>query len=258
MVRVLILEGNTPAWLTSGPAGAACFVSTFQRLDPKLSLQILNPYQRAVSPGDFDAVDAVVFTGSGEAWAADAPETACQREAMELALAAGRPIWGSCNGMNLAAVVLGGSVGPNPNGIEVGLAENLQLTEAGEIHPMMAGRAPGFAVPCIHRDHVLQLPSQAQLLAYNAHTAVQAFAMDAGGADIWATQYHPEASLDDIAAYVRHQGIFDHLGEAMGLLKARHIDFEARSSELANWVRYVKQRSQPQTPQRQGETPAAT
>ena len=173
---------------------------------------------------------------------------------MELALAAGKPIWGSCNGMQLAAHVLGGAVGESPNGQELPVARDMQITLAGQDHPMMAGRRPGFAVPCVHRDEVRRLPEGATLLAGNAHTLIQAFVHEAEGIDLWATQYHPELSLADIAGFVRAQGIFaDHAVMAEDLDAAEHnpdatrrlqLDPhetrpEIRATELANWLRHV-------------------
>ena len=84
---------------------------------------VVNPYEGILNADDFAGVDGVVFTGSGVSWSTDAPEAACQRAAMELAFDAGLPSWGSCNGMQLAAVVLGGQVAASPNGLGLALRE---------------------------------------------------------------------------------------------------------------------------------------
>jgi GMP synthase (glutamine-hydrolysing) len=203
---------------------------------------------------DFAGVDGVIFTGSGETWATDAPEAAPQRAAMELAFGTGLPVWGSCNGLQLAAVVLGGAVGAAPNGVEIGLARDIQLTDAGRSHPAMAGRLPGFAVPCIHRDEVQRLPTGAQLLASNAHSPVQAMAYAKGGVDFWGAQYHPELTPQYIADLIRRRGRLNEFARLAPDLDRAETDAaaatrlgttpqdmkpRARTRELANWLDHV-------------------
>lgn len=254
---ILIFEGNTPATHAAGNVAAAGFVSTLMALAPGLVLKIASPYAGPVDADLVARADGFVFTGSGEAWATDAPEAAPQRAAMEQAFATGRPVWGSCNGLQLAAVVLGGAVGASPNGVEIGMARDGRLTDQGRDHRMMAGRADGFAVPCIHRDEVQRLPDGAVLLAGNAHSPVQAMAYDQGGVDYWGTQYHPELSPADIATYVRTSGVLQgseqlatdlerahHDGAAAGRIGARPADLPVpvRARELANWLAHVAER----------------
>jgi GMP synthase (glutamine-hydrolysing) len=258
-MHILIVEGNTPEKVAVGVAGSTSFETTLRALHPDIGLSTKNPYSAELRPTDFDNVDGVVFTGSGEAWATDAPEAAPQRAAIELAFESGLPVWGSCNGLNLATVVLGGAVAENPNGIEIGLAKDLRLTEAGQTHPMMQGRSRVYAVPCVHRDHVSRLPEIAVLIAENDHTKVQAFAINSGGIDFWGTQYHPEASPSDIAVYVRNRGIFAHLHAMADDLDAAETDSDAamrlgtrpealsfgtRSKELSNWLEHVGARAE--------------
>lgn len=255
MTTLLILEGNSPHLNEAGNIAARAFESLFKWIDPALDLVTLFPYKVAPTEADMAAADGIVFTGAGVAWSVDGEEGLAQVRAMELALRSGKPIWGSCNGMQLAAHVLGGTVGISANDHEVPLAKEMQITEAGASHPMMAGRHSGFSVPCIHRDIVVKLPAQAKHLAGNAHTPIQAFAYEADGIDLWATQYHPELSLAEIAGFVRARGIFaDHAvlaedldiaeenAEAAARLGASPEDLttEARTTELRNWVAHVK------------------
>lgn len=176
-------------------------------------------------------------------------------------MASGKPIWGSCNGMHLAALMLGGTIRENPNGIEVGMARDMALTIEGQHHPMMAARAPRFAAPCVHRDEVETLPDGALLLAGNAHTPVQAFAFDGDGMTIWATQYHPELSPAELCAYLTATGtIFDDFTGLVGDLGGAETDRQAaqrlgttpeevapanRAVELLAWLDLVAQRADP-------------
>lgn len=252
MTHLLIIEANTPDM----PPATAGFVEAFARLDQTVTIAQHAPYTDPLSVDHLAGVDGVVFTGSGVAWSTDAAEAKPQRDAMELVFQHGLPSWGSCNGMQLATVVLGGVVGASPKGIEVGVAQN--LARADTDHPMFAGRAATWETPCIHRDETQRLPIGAVLSATNDHSPVQAFAYEQNGVDFWGTQYHPELSTTRIADYMRNRdSIFqDHadmiadldIAETNEQAAARlgttpdMLAFDTRTLELANWLAHVKDR----------------
>jgi GMP synthase (glutamine-hydrolysing) len=257
MTTILIIEGNSPAKTAAGLSASDAFVQAIPGLSADTKLRIANPYSAPLSTADVEGIDGVIFTGSGEAWSVNAPEVKPQRTAMEMALGFGLPIWGSCNGLQLAAVVLGGAVDASPNGTEIGVARDIRLTKEGGTHPAMAGRAHGFAVPCTHRDEVQRLPEGAQLLAGNAHSPVQAMAYTKEGIDFWGTQYHPEFSAQYIAELIHHKGLANKLAKLVSDLEIAETDmaaaarlgttpdamtFEARTRELANWLDHVAAR----------------
>ena len=237
-LTILVVEGNTPELCAAGEVMAPRFADALTELDPRVVVAHTAPYEAASSStadgprgaelarelatsdcGDIlRGVDGVAFTGSSVAWSTDAPEARPRRSAMAAALASGLPVWGSCDGLQLASVVLGGTVRASPRGAELGLALDVRPTgDGGEAHPMFAGRhdrgGRGFAAPCIHRDEMaLPVPAGAVVLAANAHSAVQALAVEGpatitgpDGAvevrvDFWGTQYHPECRPSDVAA----------------------------------------------------------
>ena len=253
MSKILIIESNTPDMNAVGGIACGGFIRTIFGARPATEVNVASPYGGNLRGGLFDEVDGVIFSGSGVAWATDAPEAAGLRKAMEEAFAAEKPVWGSCNGMQLAAVVLGGAVGASPKGHEVGLALDLALTEMGAMHPMMAGRTEGFAVPCVHRDEVQKMPDGAVLLAGNDHSPVQAMVYEQNGVDFWGTQYHPELSASEVGAYL-NRGIFEDQRHLQSDLLAADFDPEAatrlgapegallldtRARELLNWLDHV-------------------
>lgn len=258
MSKILIVESNTPEMNAVGGVAAGGFIRTILGARPATEISVASPYGAPLRRALFDEVDGVIFSGSAVAWATDAPEAEGLRNAMEEAFAAERPVWGSCNGLQLAAVVLGGAVGASPKGHEVGLALDLALTESGARHPMMAGRADGFAVPCVHRDEVQRLPEGAVLLAGNAHSPVQAMSYQKGGVDFWGTQYHPELAASDVGGYL-DRSIFEkerHMkpdlmaadfdGDAAARLGAPEgaLLLDTRARELLNWLDYVAAKSE--------------
>lgn len=245
MTAVLIVESNPASRRQAAPE----FLSSLQQLDPTVKTRVIAPYDAEVTEADLAGVDGAIFTGSGVDWSTDAPEAAPLRAVMERVFAAGIPSYGSCNGMQLAACVLGGAVGASPNGREDGLALNIALTEQGRSHPFLAGRSDGYAVPCVHRDEVQRLPEGAVLLAGNAHSPVQAFAYERGGVRFWGVQYHPELSPADIAAdFLRHGNGSEALrhdlsiaatdADAARRLGAAPQDMvpETRLTEIRNWL----------------------
>lgn len=259
-LSVLVLESNPPDMVAAGRAAARSFYDTLPHVAEGVTLCVAAPYETPFDPGVLEGVDAVIFTGSGVDWCVADEQAAPLVRAMEAVFHAGLPVWGSCNGMQLAGHVLGGVSALAPKGREDGLARDVTLTEAGRSHPMMAGRPDVFAVPCVHQDEVRVLPQGATLLAGNAHSAVQAFAYETGGVDFWGTQYHPEFSAGFVADMLAaragyeggHEGGLDAVCED---LRQAETDpqaaarlgttpqaqaVQARAVELRNWVAHVR------------------
>ncbi len=260
MTRVLIVESHSPALCARDRAAgresaADMYAGAFRSFDPELSTQIVAPYEDEVAR--LDGIDAVAFTGSDVEWATDDPRAVPLARVMEDVFARGLPTLGSCNGMQLAAVVLGGGVGASAAGYEDGLARQVRLTAEGNTHPMMAGRNGEFAAPAVHRDEVTALPDGAELLATNTHSRVQAFAYDKAGVSFWGVQYHPEYAAPVIARKIRETGrsdagfaddlaVMDRDEDAAGRLSVspRDLQPQQRLTELRNWLEFI-QRDKP-------------
>ncbi len=256
MSTLLIVEGSPPEIMAAGHFEADAFLATIKILAPGTACRPVAPED--VVPGEiFTGVDGVIFTGSGGPWPADAPEVAPWRDAMKVAMDTGLPIWGSCNGMQLAALVLGGAVGPSPNGIEIGVTRGMKITEAGQTHPLMAGRSDGYAVACMHRDEVQRLPEGAILIASNAHCPIQAFVYEKDGVDFWGAQYHPELEPKGVAGHIRRASIYSGFADLAADLEQGDTAAAAaarlgttpqafapqnRARELVNWLAHVAAR----------------
>jgi GMP synthase (glutamine-hydrolysing) len=99
----------------------------------------------------------------------------------------------------MAAVAAGGEVRKNPNGRELGFGRKIRLTAEGQAHPMYTGKPEVFDGFIMHLDEVSRVPSGARLLATNEHTPVQALEVRHKNGIFWATQYHPEYDLYEMA-----------------------------------------------------------
>lgn len=115
------------------------------------------------------------------------------------AAASGLPFLGVCYGHQLLADALGGSVGANPAGREIGTVE-VDLAEASRDDLLFGALPSQLVVQATHRQSVLELPPGARRLGANAHDANQIFRL---GERSWCVQFHPEMSDEIIGHYIR-------------------------------------------------------
>jgi len=184
-------------------ANAQLFHDALQLHDPSVCSVAMNVADRetlseGVALGDFDGV---MLTGSPLSVCDQSPTVRHQIDFTRAVFACGMPVWGSCYGLQLATVALGGVVRRNPNGREIGVARAIQMTDVGVAHPMLCGRPSVFDALCSHEDEVETLPPGATVLARNDVSPVQAVAVPApAGGEFFGTQYHPELDLAVVAA----------------------------------------------------------
>jgi GMP synthase (glutamine-hydrolysing) len=113
------------------------------------------------------------------------------------------PFFGSCWGVQMAAVAAGGDVRRNPLGRELGFARNIAPTAAGLPHPLLRGRPAAYDAPAIHLDIIATPPANCTVLASNALAPVQAAEISHEGGTFWGIQYHPEFSLREVGVILR-------------------------------------------------------
>ncbi|MBN1565077.1 MAG: type 1 glutamine amidotransferase [Anaerolineae bacterium] len=148
--------------------------------------------------------DAVIWTGSDlTIYHTDDERVTRQVELARAIFAAGVPMYGSCWGVQMAAYAAGGDVRKNPRGREWSIARNIRLTDAGREHPLMRGKPDVFNGFIMHLDEIVSLPPESVLLATNEHTHIQALEVRHKNGIFWATQYHPEYTLYEMARLIR-------------------------------------------------------
>lgn len=151
-----------------------------------------------------EEVRAVVITGSG-AMVTDRAQwmeytAAWLRKAVDEEI----PVLGICFGHQLLAHALGGEVGYNTRGVEVGTA-TIRLMEAAEEDRLFAKLPKQFPAQVSHQQSVLRLPRGARRLAVSDKDPFQAFAY---GQCAWGMQFHPEfneAIIQHFIAFYREQ-----------------------------------------------------
>lgn len=203
MTRLLLMEGNTAekcarAHELGVRTSSEIYIEAIAAHYPQIALDVLNGAEAGEAiPGGRTWADYAGFVVTGSALHAYDAEFAVtnQIELLKQAAEAGLPVFGSCWGLQIAAIAAGGEVAFNPRGREVGFARKILLNEAGAAHPMFKDKAPVFDAPCIHYDEVVRLPEGATLLASNAHSEIQAAVIPLANSEVWAVQYHPEFDL---------------------------------------------------------------
>lgn len=216
MTHILIVEGNSESLVSVTSTGqirgaAERYADALTPLAEGLTFSVTRPhFEHDPAPRpDWNQIDGVVFTGSGVYWSADDDEAASARDVMATAFQKGKPVFGSCYGMQIGAAVLGCRVQANPKGAELLIARNIRQTKAGKGHRLYAGKPEQFDALCIHRDDVVEIASGLEILGENEHCAIQSVASRSGDVTFWGVQYHPELDFEDIARYVRRSDVED-------------------------------------------------
>jgi len=208
-LHLLIVEGNTRADREAYRAGLGmtageAYSQTLKQLAPDADCEICFPADEGAELPDaagLEAYDGVFITGSALNLYDGGPAIRRQIDLARAVFASTTPFFGSCWGLQVATAAAGGEVLRNPKGREIGVARNIWPTEAGRAHPLLAGRRAAYDAICSHLDIVTPAPG-ALVLAANAMSAVQAAEIAWGGGTFWGVQYHPEYSLNEIAAII--------------------------------------------------------
>lgn len=274
-MRILMMEGNTPKLQQKAEAmGVRTASDIYSRaihfFNPEAIIDVVEGTEGEFLPAGKSYADyqGLVISGSSLHAYDQTPEVLNQIEGLNRFAETGKPILGSCWGLQIAAVAAGGEVGLSPNGRELGIARKILLTEAGQIHPFMAGKPSAYDAPCIHYDEVTVLPEQATLLSGNRHSPVQAAIIPVGQSEVWGVQYHPEFDIAQLRmlfelyqedmlkqGFVTSDDQYQTLVHYYRQLEAKPDDTaiawqlgidqdvlndELRGAEICNWLKYLE------------------
>jgi len=147
-----------------------------------------------------DAVKSIIITGAGAMVTDDFPWITESAEWLARAAESQHPILGICFGHQLLAHALGGTVGDNPHGLEVGTIP-VHLTREASDDSLFRHMPVQFAANVSHMQSVIKLPDGARLLAYSKREPVHAFSY---GELIWGIQFHPEFDAKIVKQYIHY------------------------------------------------------
>lgn len=148
---------------------------------------------------DADAISGVAITGSAAFVSQPEPWSTRTESWLPAIVDAGVPILGICYGHQLLAAALGGRVGPNPLGREIGTVR-VDIGAASRRSDALLGGLPDCVdVQATHVESVLELPAGATWLGGNDAEPNHAFAY---GDSAWGVQFHPEFDGDVMRGYL--------------------------------------------------------
>lgn len=275
MPNILVVEGNAQSTTdTMVSMGARPYSESYAALLESFSTDIhcTIAYPAEKGPDCLPAnttlsdFEGIAWTGSALSVYADQPEVARQVAFAKRCAEAGVPVFGSCWGLQVMTVTLGGKVQKNTKGREIGIGRDITLTTAGRIHPLFAGKGPVFDALQVHGDEVHCLPPNAVVLASNAMSEVQAMVVETEEVSFWGVQYHPEFHFNTLSVVVRRlmnvlirEGVYTSIEEVERIISdfskmdrndpAAHALIEKygvpetvsrptlRSAEIYNWVK---------------------
>ena len=144
------------------------------------------------------------------------------------------PFLGACYGVGTLGVHLGAPI-DRTYSEPIGVVP-VTLSDAGASDPILAGLPPTFNAFVGHKEAIRSLPDSATLLASSPTCPVQVFRV---GANVYATQFHPELDVDGIIlrihAYANH-GYFAPDELEATLAAARRAPVTEPSRMLRNFV----------------------
>ena len=250
------------------------FLDFLRREAPNASGEIVyvaDPDFALPAGATIDDFDGFIWTGSDlTVYHVDDPRVAGQIEFARALMNTGAVSYGSCWGIQMAALVGGGEVAVNPRGREWGIARDIELNDAARTSPMLDGKPAKFDAFIMHLDEVTRLPQGTASLGGNAHTSIQAAVLENDGATFWGLQYHPEYNLYEMGRLIAaraealvKEGYFpdeEAVATYASNMKALHanpdsaelrewlqvgddiIDPQIREVELRNWLRFIDSR----------------
>ncbi|MCB2145313.1 MAG: glutamine amidotransferase [Deltaproteobacteria bacterium] len=161
----------------------------------------------------------IIITGSHDMVTEKHPWSEKTADWVKQAVEADIPLLGVCYGHQLLAHAMGGVVGDNPRGKEMGTV-SIRLNPDGRQDRLFEGTPETFVAHACHSQSVMQLPAGATLLASSDMDPHHAFVI---GRRAWGVQFHPEFDGQILRLYV-HRFADD--------LKAQGCDVERLLAEI--------------------------
>lgn len=191
----------------AGSSSAETYAGTLRDLRPGGTIEIVSCVETDAVPNIWDLAryGAIFFPGSPLQMQDDTVEARRAARFMEGVFESGVPAFGSCAGLQIAAVAAGGTCKPRQPRMEAAFARRITATQAGRAHPLLAGRPAAWDAPAMHASEIVDLPAGATVLAETRTTPVQAIEIRRGNGLFWGVQYHPELTLAEIASSLRRQ-----------------------------------------------------
>jgi GMP synthase (glutamine-hydrolysing) len=150
---------------------------------------------------DPETLSGIVITGSAAMVSERQDWSERTAEWLGGAVNSGTPTLGICYGHQLLAHALGGEVGLNPAGRQIGTVTT-QLIDNGKKDPLFTELPDCFSVQTSHSEVVLKPPPNTERLATSPLD--ENFAIKFAE-KVWGVQFHPEFSGQIMSEYIRYR-----------------------------------------------------
>lgn len=114
----------------------------------------------------------------------------------------GKPTFGACFGLHVLIEGLGGTIGLLDGKLELG-TYSMELTGDGATDPVFGHLPRTFAAQMGHHDWVLAMPRDPSVVVLAGSDSAPCHAIRVGDAPIYATQFHPELTKDELGHRLR-------------------------------------------------------
>jgi GMP synthase (glutamine-hydrolysing) len=182
-------------------------------------LTVASVFEEAALPRP-ENLTGIVITGSSAMVSHREPWSERTAAWLREAVMCETPLLGICYGHQLLAHAMGGRVGSNPRGREIGTIQ-VQLEECAARDPLLAGFAGSVRMHASHLESVLELPGDAVRLGASDGDPNAVFSI---GSTAWGVQFHPEFDADVMRGYIE---------ERREQLCAEGIDADERLDQVA-------------------------
>ena len=158
----------------------------------------------------------------------------------------------ACWGLQITTTVAGGKCRVAPNGAHTGIAQDIELTEAGKKHKLYKSKPHKFTAPAFNFDEVEIPPKNSVLLASDKINKFGAMYFTHGKSEVWGLQYHPEIPYSYMIKLLKHRKkkLIDNKSFKNENEIDKHIDLitredqktndNGRTLELKNWLEYLE------------------
>ena len=259
-LKLLIVEGNTKEE-NANFSNAGCapqsqnFKKHLQNIEPNSEIDIVEPINDdSISKiiSSLKKYDGVVLTGSTLRLNEDIKEVKKHIEFAQTCFKYEKKIFGACWGLQVTVMAAGGKCRVSPGGPHIGIAYDIELTEAGKKHKLYLNKPKKFTTPSFNYDEVEIPPKDSILLASDKINKFQALHFYVGKSEIWGIQYHPEIPYDYMIKLIKHRSkgmieknVFknqDEINQHVNFIEKAKLELsdDVRTIELKNWLNYLK------------------
>ncbi len=224
-IAILVTNTDRSDFARRNPRDTEMFEALISEHRPKCHFTSFD-LTDGVFPDEIGAYDGVIITGSPASVNDDAPWIRKLFDLIGKTEAERIPMFGACFGHQAIAKALGGTVGYNPDGWQLGKT----TTRFSATRPWVADGGD-IGLYAAHKEQVLKPPADADILSHSRQCPIGAFAI---GDHVFTTQYHPEMTIEFVDAMIDE--LAPQIGPQVERRARQSLARQAENSRFAAWL----------------------